>query len=96
MHLVWVVLFSSKIVSFHQNSTTRAGSLSRAPGRTQFLNSKTKTLSRRRRSIIHTQFNAQLSRISMFHISFCSVKCVIAHSHARCSAAARNHNTTPP
>ena len=36
------------------------------------------------------------SRISMFHINFCSPKCAIARSGARCCAAARTHNTTPP
>ena len=89
--LVMVALFSSKIVSFHHNFTTsrkivKQGTKSDPNPEFEDKNSVLKI------SKYHTQFNTQLSRILMFHISFYGLKCAIARSRARCYAAARNRN----
>ena len=70
-----------------------AGSLGRAPNRTQFTNSKTKTLFKD----IDVSYTILFYSNWHLHVSYVIADCsAIARSRAHCTAAARKHNTTPP
>ena len=73
-----------------------AGSLDGAPIHRQFTSSKTKTLSRDIEVSYSTSFTQLASRsFRCIHRLQCNRDCD-CDSRARCTAAVRSHNTTPP